>query len=320
MKLVIIIALCASSSCALFGSPETRLSTDKSSATYTWLSVKPGKRITGVLALFHGCKGTDHWWFKMPEGNRVVAHAQEQGLVCIAFRANNGEHKCWSDFPSERRTNPDIVRVRTALDAFLGEHHWESQLLYGLGASSGGSFISLLSRYYKFKAITIMISPGVASFATNDYGTEKVPERVAFIYMSEDNQWATADAIFAVKERLHTTAPHTKTIDFAVTPAPLTASVLQDRLGVTRADADAMMRAARTGAFVDQNDMVRNNPRQSAMVTTLASIVTGANTLDVPLRDALEELLNRLFAHHEMTSTHWTTALAFMMGVNDNEL
>jgi hypothetical protein len=104
----------------------------------------------------------------------VVAHAQEQGLVTIAFRANNGEHKCWSDFPPERRSNADVVRVMDSLAAFMEQHHWTNMPVYGLGASSGGSFvrcgprvqtssssssdfrISLLSRYYKFKAITII--------------------------------------------------------------------------------------------------------------------------------------------------------------------
>jgi hypothetical protein len=72
-----------------------------------------------------------------------------------------------------------------------------------------------------------------------------------------------------VRERLQTTAPTTHTIEFVVKPEPLSASVLQERLGVSRADADAMMRAARTGAFVDEKDYVRNNPRQSAVVPTL---------------------------------------------------
>lgn len=193
-------------------------------ASFTWLGSKPGKRLAGLLLLFHGCKGSDRKWFATPEGQRIVGEAQSVGLVTLAFRAHSvaaaaaaDGKQCWLDFAPVRRRNVDLVAVRASLSAFVAQHHLQALPRFALGASSGGSFVSLLARYERLDAVAIMIAPGVPAFVNPQLGAV-FPDRVCFIYMVEDHVWASPEAIYDTRQRAQAQWPSSSWLEVAIRP------------------------------------------------------------------------------------------------------
>ena len=116
--------------------------------------------VRGLLVLFHGCSHSGFSWFSLPEGRRVIKHSLYAGLAVVAFSSQDRSSKCWDNGwpPTEGK---DVVAVVRALDEFVGRFHLQNMLLYALGASSGGSFVTLIDRVVQFRAAAVYISPGV---------------------------------------------------------------------------------------------------------------------------------------------------------------
>ncbi len=76
--------------------------------------------------------------------------------------------------------------------------------LYAVGASSGGTFVSLLLQHPQFsqwlRGVGVYISPG-HPLGLQSMDVLPAPlRRVVFVYMPRDTMWATTEAIFEAKE------------------------------------------------------------------------------------------------------------------------
>jgi len=65
---------------------------------------------------------------------------------------------------------------------FLGREGMENITLFGICASNGGSFLSILAHVFTFRVMLIQISSGVV----NALEKENFPKPVSFVYMEND--------------------------------------------------------------------------------------------------------------------------------------
>jgi hypothetical protein len=198
----------------------------------------------GVILLFHGCKRGSHDWFFLPEERLAVAQLLENGYSVIAFssinRQFNRKNGCWSniwplDAKDQHSDNPDILSVVGALSVWLARENKFHLPLFALGASSGGTFVTVLARTIYLSGAIIMISPGHPSALElpptwdnkrqmdriNSMNKPFLDPRslqsseslfnlppVLFVYMEGDKKWASARAIDNARKIILQLNPH----------------------------------------------------------------------------------------------------------------
>ncbi|KAJ7549463.1 hypothetical protein O6H91_07G090700 [Diphasiastrum complanatum] len=119
-----------------------------------------------------------HSYIGLQEHKLIVRYALSRSYAVIAVKSVKDY---WQDWPPE--ASQDAINVKLILNAWLSEHGLQDLPLTGLGAASGGNFLSVLALTVKFSAIVVMISHGVTrSFEKSD-GT--YPPTL-FIHMPKD--------------------------------------------------------------------------------------------------------------------------------------
>lgn len=105
------------------------------------------EKVAGVALLFHGCGQNARDWYELPEHRRIVKQLHDAQIHTVAFSATHVSSNCWSTrFPAEK--NEDIRRVVRAFEQLSQNQSRLSDVpRYGIGISSGGSFLSILSGY-----------------------------------------------------------------------------------------------------------------------------------------------------------------------------
>ncbi|KAI7842893.1 hypothetical protein COHA_003405 [Chlorella ohadii] len=119
-----------------------------------------------VVLMIHGCAGTAfNWWPQsascnncrgMPEQMSHTIQALARGYAVLAVSAGDMNTGCWS-------WNDDAEDVRDLVKAWLDKTKLKGLPLYGLGVSSGASFVLKLPRFFKFSGIlseALGIDPG----------------------------------------------------------------------------------------------------------------------------------------------------------------
>ncbi|XP_024370496.1 uncharacterized protein [Physcomitrium patens] len=119
--------------------------------------VPPSPR--AVIFLAHGCncKAT-FFWDKHPECQTCCGAPEERAFVIEALRksyaliAISSQNECWQ--------KEDSRRAKLVLESWIDEFTLTELPLLGLGASSGGYFISSFAKVVRFDAIVVMIAEG----------------------------------------------------------------------------------------------------------------------------------------------------------------
>lgn len=111
----------------------------------------------GVALLFHGCGQSARDWYELPEHRRIVKQLHDAQIHTVAFSAARVASNCWSTrFPPEK--NEDVRYVSRAFQSFTANQSRFSELpRYGIGISSGGSFLSILSGYTAMPAFASQV-------------------------------------------------------------------------------------------------------------------------------------------------------------------
>ncbi|KAG0580257.1 hypothetical protein KC19_4G160800 [Ceratodon purpureus] len=112
-----------------------------------------------VMFLAHGCycKAT-FFWDKHPDCSGCSGAPEERAFVIQALQASyaviavSSQQDCWR--------KEDAPRVKLVLESWMDKLGLVELPLLGLGASSGGYFVSSLARDVKFDAIVLMIAEG----------------------------------------------------------------------------------------------------------------------------------------------------------------
>jgi hypothetical protein len=149
----------------------------------------------GVLFLFHGCGRYAASFFYSPQGRKMITMATEMGLGIVAFTKSE-ELGCWNwanDGDTVKKLAKKFLSSRLS-KACAGPNGSDAVYppLYAFGASSGGSFIGMLSSQMKldpeeyapflFSAVNIQI------MAPNEHDHWDIP--TVFTTMSGDTQTA----------------------------------------------------------------------------------------------------------------------------------
>lgn len=180
----------------------------------------------GVALMLHGCSHAATDWFPrsagckycgfgkggwpLPEEKKVVALAQERNLAVVVMSSDDRTgSKCWSP-------RKDVPKVSRALDALLTRPQNSVAVrlndlpIYVFGASSGGSFASLLptnllrpdGSRFNLAGIAVQISGGGGlKSGLADAETARIIPPVAFLHMPKDVR--TAKAVASLKAQLH---------------------------------------------------------------------------------------------------------------------
>jgi hypothetical protein len=117
----------------------------------------------GTVLLFHGCSNNAETWRHAPVERELVLQLARTNFRIVALSsASNaipGSSQCWSQEP-EKRANIDLQRTFAVLTA-LQQQSPPGHAFLGVGASSGGSFVSLLAaaRPGTLRALAMYISP-----------------------------------------------------------------------------------------------------------------------------------------------------------------
>lgn len=117
-------------------------------------------RPKAVLFLAHGCscKAT-FFWDKHPQCEKCSGVPEERTLVIKALQSSyaviavSSSGVCWSQ-------NADSKNTEHVLHNWIDQHSLVDLPILGLGASSGGYFLSRFARSFKFDAIVLMIAEG----------------------------------------------------------------------------------------------------------------------------------------------------------------
>lgn len=246
-----------------------------------------------VLFLAHGCKcRAVNFWDRTPNCPECVGLPEDRLLVLNALHQKfavltiSSAGRCWT-LGEERLIIKDIIRW------WVTQHKLENLPLVGLGASSGGYFISALARDLRFSSITLMIAEGV--FDQMDIPNDYPP--TLFVHMPKDVRRQQKISEF-------TEVLRAKGIDVAEIESmelPLSWSFFADRIpGLDHIVSRKLFELFRDEGFIDENGYLRRDGRSTRWKEALQA----RKTVLVPknLLQHVQEELNLAFAYHEMTS------------------
>mmetsp|Transcript_17072 Transcript_17072/g.30463 ORF Transcript_17072/g.30463 Transcript_17072/m.30463 type:complete len:404 (-) Transcript_17072:1310-2521(-) len=152
---------------------------------YYWSPSSPPR---GLLIAIHGCSHGGWDWFRLPEEMRIVRLALAAQFAVFAPSSSSAKGSgCWMG--SEPSSNKDISRVSGAVEDLIGrEPSFRNLPMFAIGASSGGTFVSILAKALPLKLIVIQVAYGQAQ-ALRD-----LPEslqHVVWAYMPRDSMGPT---------------------------------------------------------------------------------------------------------------------------------
>ncbi|MCO5552324.1 hypothetical protein L7F22_005835 [Adiantum nelumboides] len=247
-----------------------------------------------VLFIAHGCHGSaTYFWDKshdcaectgLPEERIIVMHALSRGYAVVAITSTR---ECWS-------LASDKDKVLATLSYWIEERGLNKLPVVALGASSGGSFVSVLAREYKFQSIVVMISEGFFQTVKID----KCYPSTLFVHMVKDKRRAALikNAMEALKRNgIDTT--EVKCFQLPVTPHYFTRIP-----GIDALTSERVYQTFKDSGILDhENFMMADGRSMNWMVPLKMRGVLPDDHYgfwDLHMR----ELLNLAYGYHELTS------------------
>jgi hypothetical protein len=277
----------------------------------------PPQPPVGIVLLFHGCDHDGIHWFTLPEERAILKFLLPQGYAVISFSSQDREgSRCWNgSFPASQ--NADAVRVSQAfpraLEKALGSDKGKDLPLYGIGASSGGIFVTILHQLVPFRGMEIIVSPGNAKALTWAQEQPHIKPRIAFVYMPKDTTFAGFRQVSRQVVRLEGLAIKT----FACEPKPVSAAWLSgsiDSLSLQQAN-EVVVHLIDRSMIDRETGILLKNPGQAW--SSISSEVL--NGFDAMIIDSLGEALNVAYGKHELTREHIEEVWSFFTGNADRE-
>lgn len=232
----------------------------------------------------------------LPEERRFTRAALSRGYAVLAV---SSRAECWSlddGGGGDGEDGSELAAVQSIIKWWTTEKY--PQLaglpLVGIGASSGGYFLSALAATVKFSSVAVMIAEGVYG-AMAEIPTGYPP--ALFVHMPKDTERAqlVADSMGRLREK-HVDVREIRCDDFAVS-----AEFLAGRVpGLTRAFADALVDVLLRKGFVDEKGFLKKDGRRTLWKEAAeeAKVLPEGFGLE---RHVTEEL-NVAYAYHEFTS------------------
>jgi hypothetical protein len=277
----------------------------------------PPQSPVGIVLLFHGCDHDGIHWFTLPEERAILKFLLSHGYGVIAFSSHDREgSKCWDgSFPASQ--NADAVRVSQVfprvLEKALGGDKGKHLPLYGIGASSGGIFVTILHQLIPFQAMEIMVSPGNAKALTWAQEQSQIKPRIAFVYMPKDTRFAGFRQISQQIQRLERLPVKI----FACEPKLVSAAWLSgsiDSLSLQQAN-EVVAHLIDMSIIDRETGMLLKNPGQ-ALSSIASEVLEGFDNITI---DSLKEAFNVAYGKHEMTREHIEEVWSFFTHNTDGD-
>jgi hypothetical protein len=281
-----------------------------------FLQVPPQSPV-GIVLLFHGCNHDGIHWFTLPEERAILKFLLSQGYAAISFSSQDREgSRCWDgSFPASQ--NADAVRVSQAfprvVEKALGDKG-KHLPLYGIGASTGGTFVTILNQLIPFKGIEIMISPGNVKALKWAQGQSQIKPRIAFVYMPRDTGLAGFHQISKHIQRLGGLDLRT----FACKPKPVSATWLSgsiDSLSLQQAN-DVLEYLIEMSILDRRTGLLLKNPKQ-AWSWIASEAFEGFDKITI---DSLKESFSVAYGKHELTREHIEEVWSFLTDNADGDI
>jgi hypothetical protein len=262
------------------------------------LKLPPGKP-RAVLLLFHGCNHAGVDFFRLLEERAIVASLIDRGFAAVAFTSSDRLSGCWSDI--------DLASVKRSFTR-LG---FESSLpTFAFGASSGGSFVTILPRSVPVDGVIVEISPG-------DPSATDLSVPTAFIYMERDVSWASKTAVEDVRKRLAGKGVPSEA--FEVRPFKLGRQTFSEKLSeffdneTSRWLFDTLVKRK----FIGVDGALEEDPRRSEIVSATIDLLKEKSMVETNvlglLKENIVELFNAAWGYHEMTREYVMDAIDFLL-------
>uniref|UniRef100_A0ACD5ZMK4 Uncharacterized protein n=1 Tax=Avena sativa TaxID=4498 RepID=A0ACD5ZMK4_AVESA len=229
----------------------------------------------------------------LPEERRFTREALRRGYAVLAV---SSRAECWSLDAAASGDGSELAAVASIIDWWVKEQYPElgGLPLVGIGASSGGYFVSALAARVRFSSVAIMIAEGV--FAAMDEIPAGYPPAL-FVHMPKDAERAqmVAASVGQLKSK-HVDVREIQCDAFAVSAEFLAARIP----GLTRTVADGIVDVLRQKSFLDEKGFLKKDGRSIPWKKAAEE----ANVLPegFPLERHVTEELNIAYAYHEFTS------------------
>jgi hypothetical protein len=226
----------------------------------------------------------------LPEERRFTRKALRRGYAVLAV---SSRAECWS---LDAADGSELAAVESIIGWWVKEKHPElgGLPLVGIGASSGGYFVSALAARVRFSSVAIMIAEGV--FAAMHEIPAGYPPAL-FVHMPKDAERAqmVAASVGQLKSK-HVDVREVQCDAFAVSAEFLAARIP----GLTRMVADGIVDVLRHKSFLDDKGFLKKDGRSTPWkgAAEEAKVLPEGFSLE---RHVTEEL-NIAYAYHEFTS------------------
>ncbi|KAJ1278664.1 hypothetical protein BS78_04G096100 [Paspalum vaginatum] len=230
----------------------------------------------------------------LPEERRFTRAALSRGYAVLAV---SSRAECWS-LDAGGEEGSELAALESIIRWWTTEKY--PQLaglpLVGIGASSGGYFLSALAARVKFSSVAVMIAEGVYG-AMGDIPAAAGYPPALFVHMPRDAETArlVADSMGKLRAK-RVDVREIRCDDFAVS-----AEFLAERVpGLTRPVADALLDVLRRKGFLDEKGFLKKDGRRTPWKEAAleAKVLPDGFGLE---RHVTEEL-NVAYAYHEFTS------------------
>ncbi|XP_021773993.1 uncharacterized protein LOC110737958 [Chenopodium quinoa] len=248
-----------------------------------------------VLLIAHGCGGSAlNFWDRCPGCPNCVGLPEEKQIVLDALAEKfsviviTSTDVCWS-------YGKDGLRVKEIMTWWLEKQDLVKFPLVGLGASSGGYFLSVLATEVRFRGIVLMIACGL--FDKMDSIPDNYPPTL-FVHMPKDvKRGRRINRHIEMLRKKGVETREIKCIEF-----PVTSHWLGDRVeGLNQTTSSRLFELFRSRGFIDAKGYMKNDgrvtPWREALKQSDIVLPYGSKFMH-----HIEEELNLAYAYHEMTS------------------
>lgn len=250
-----------------------------------------------VLFVAHGCGGhPGYYWDRSPTCPNCVGMPEERLLVREALRLRyavigiSSLGKCWS-------FGKEVTTVKQIISGWIERHPELNNLpVFGLGASSGGHFLSILATKMKFRALTLVVAQGLFKSMSDVVLSDYPP--TLFVHMPKDDE--RMRVIMKYMELLSKKGVAVKEIrcmEFPITP-----HLLSDRIpGVDQGFSIKLFQMFRELGFIDDHGYMKKDGRKTPWKDSMAMFKSDTDRYRSVVGHIQQEL-NLAFAYHEMSS------------------
>jgi hypothetical protein len=282
------------------------------------LPKSPFKKPLGVLIVLHPCKRSGLDFFHLPEDRIVAKDALDKGLAVFSPTSKDRKSGCF--------TGEDVSLVSEIVDRWTSLHALQDVPRYGLGISSGASFLFFVYKELELDSMAVYNTPqGFLPDALDDHAL--IP--TAFVTMTMDPKMSKRIRDY-YKLLIVSQVP---TQLFQVSPRPFTKAICMSRLPeMLPKDCDRIFDALRDdfSHLLDQNGFVLEDVVASEDWNKLTKALQLDSWSDLlhfqtdktsaghswPYAEIEQEFLT-CRAHHGMTSEHHSSILEFLMTASD---